>query len=193
MEKNKALTEVLAWHGSKHVLLPHCCEGHVLVRVISEAFAHRNMITGLIEVEYGYHCAKCKQVLLPVGEPTPVEAKKKANAFTLIELMICVAIVVIFGSIFLRWFNGCKVNTESGTMVGTVVQVSQSGSEYTANVALEGLTSAPIYLRTTDKKVGSKLIGLTGKRVKVAYVKRWGGHVPMKVDETWAGPVAPEK
>jgi hypothetical protein len=52
-----------------HMLVPFCCEGKVICRVVYEYKAHANMLEGQEYKGHTWHCAKCGRELPAHPEP----------------------------------------------------------------------------------------------------------------------------
>jgi len=103
---------------------------------------------------------------------------KPRSAFTLIELLICLAIVAILGTLVIGGMGGCSIS--DGTRVGTITKFSQKGMMVKSwegemvlggvRGAVQGGTVANTWQFTVLKSdLAPKVEALIGKEVKVKY------------------------
>lgn len=106
---------------------------------------------------------------------------KSRNAFTLIELLIVVAIVALLGAIVVGAGGGCSVS--DGTRTGTVTKFSKKGlmvKSWEGELLLGGVRQgtsgsvANVWQFTVLKPdIAEKMESLVGKDVKVKYHQVW--------------------
>jgi prepilin-type N-terminal cleavage/methylation domain-containing protein len=80
--------------------------------------------------------------------------KSKNKGFTLIELIICIVICVIFGALLFGSIRGCSGNFSEGSRVGQVTKLSKKG---VSNKTWEGELNLGSMRNATDSEGRSTL------------------------------------
>lgn len=118
---------------------------------------------------------------------------KTRSAFTLIELLICIAIVGILAALVIGGTGGCSVS--DGTRVGTITKFSKKGLMVKSwegemvlggvRAAIQGGTVANNWQFTVlNSELAPKVEALIGKEVRVKYHQVWI-HNPVTRDTSY--------